>query len=76
MFRLGLRFRGRPLPRWRLLLGILSAGVAGVLLLWVLLGFLPGFPPVPGASGPGGLRAVAAVIVAGLLVASLAFADF
>ncbi|MFP4616235.1 MAG: hypothetical protein ACLFRB_10210 [Thiohalorhabdus sp.] len=74
-------FRPRPrtrgaLPRWRLVPGLLGAGVAGLPLLWVLVGLLPGVPSVGAAVGPVGLRVVAAVIVAGLLLASAAFADF
>ena len=66
----------RRRPRWRLVIGLAFLGVAALAGAWMVAGLLPFVPSVVDLLGVAGVRSVAGVMVAGLLLASIAFADF
>jgi hypothetical protein len=76
LFQLELGERGKPLPRWRLVVGIASVLLAAFFLLWILLGTLSGLASPLEVFGVFGLRIASAVVAGGLLLASIVFADF
>ncbi|KPV40728.1 hypothetical protein AN478_06125 [Thiohalorhabdus denitrificans] len=76
LFRIHPGALARRLPLWRLVIGLVSIGVAALAGAWMVAGLLPFVPSVVDLLGVAGVRAAAGVMVAGLLLASIAFADF
>jgi hypothetical protein len=59
----------------RVFLGVLGIAVATVFLIWLLIGWLGWVPAMVDVFGIAGMRTPAAITVAGLLLAAIAFCD-
>lgn len=66
------KLRSRP----RRILKLLGLGMALPMLLWALLGWLPGIPSVIEVFGVTGLKIPAGILIAGLLLAAIGFEEF
>ena len=60
----------------RRILRVLGLAMALPMLMWALLGWLPGIPSVVDVFGVTGLKIPAGVVIAGLLLAAIGFEDF
>lgn len=76
LFQLDPRRRGKPVPAWRMVVGISAVTVAAFFMLWLILGTLGGLASPLEVFGIEMLRVVSGAIAGGLLLASLVFADF
>ena len=66
------KLRSRP----RRILRVLGLGMALPMLMWALLGWLPGIPSVIDVFGVTDLKIPAGILIAGLLLAAIGFEDF
>ena len=66
------KLRSRP----RRVLRVLGLGMVVAMLIWVLLGLLPGIPSVIEVFGVTDLKIPAGIVIAGLLLAAIGFEDF
>lgn len=66
------KLRSRP----RRVLRVLGLVMALPMLMWALLGWLPGIPSVIEVFGVTGLKIPAGILIAGLLLAAIGFEDF
>jgi hypothetical protein len=57
----------------RIFLGVLGVTVAAVFLTWLLIGWIGWVPAMVDVFGVAGMRTPAAITVAGLLLAAIAF---
>lgn len=62
--------------RTRRVLRVLGLGMVVAMLLWVLLGWLPGIPSIIEVFGVTDLKIPAGIVIAGLLLAAIGFEDF
>ena len=62
--------------RTRRVLRLLGLGMVVTMLLWALLGLLPGIPSVIEVFGVTDLKIPAGIVIAGLLLAAIGFEDF
>lgn len=68
--------RGRRLARWRVRAGIGAVAFAAFFVLWLIVGTLSMLASPLAVFGLEGLRILAGLSIAGLLVASLVLSDF
>ena len=66
------KLRSKP----RRILRVLGLGMVVAMLIWALLGLIPGIPSILEVFGVDGLKIPAGIVIAGLLLAAIGFEDF